>query len=288
MIKNLKREKLLVASNIAVMTITFLMLGAFISLVAFTQTGLRTLEKQAQITIFFKDEFVEDQILELQKELEVDERISSTNYVSKEDAFKIFTELNKDDPLLLESISASILPASLEIRTENIDDLAVFSEDLSKLDGVEEVKFFKDVIESFKKWSRIAYTVGFLVVALFIIISFSVVMVTLRITIDSRGKEIEIMKLVGASNAYVKKPLIQQGVFFGLSSALIASIILILISVIIQLSGVFGGYVEFVFLPDFLINLTVFSMAVSFLLVVLGIALGYFGSLAAIKKYLKY
>ncbi len=287
-IKTLKREKLLVAANITVMTVTFLVFGMFICMVAFSQTGLRALEKQAQVTLFFKDEFTEQQIFDLQQKLETDERIDATHYVSKEDAFRIFAEINADDPILLESLSASILPASLEIKTEDIDDLGVFAEELSKLDGVEEVKYFKDVIDQFRKWSQIAYTAGFIIAAVFLLLSFSVVIITLRITIDSRGEELEVLKLVGASDAYVKKPLIRQGMFFGLISALIASAILLCFSLIIQFSGAFGIYLELVFLPDFLISLTMFSFSISLILVVLGIALGYLGSLAAIKRYLKY
>lgn len=287
MVSNLKRDRLLVVSNIAAMTITFLMLGAFVSLVALSQTAIRTLEKQAQVTLFFKDEFVEDQILELKTELEKDERVAAINYVSKEDAFRIFTELNSSDPILLESISASILPASLEIKTKDISDLGIFAEELSALDGVEEVKFFRDVIESFRRWSNIAYTIGFVLVALFLFISLSVIIVTLRITISSRGQELEILKLVGASDSYVRNPLVRQGMIFGLISSLIASTVLVSLTLVIQLSGLFG-YVEFSFLPNFIINILVFSLMLSFFLVVSGLALGYFGSLFAIKKYLKY
>lgn len=288
MINLIKRERLLAASNIAVMTITFLVFGAFISIVAFSQTALRTLEKQAQITLFFKDTFTEESILNLKKELETDERISEIQYISKTQAFEIFTEINKNDPLLLESISADILPASLEIRTKNIKDLSVFAQNLNSLEGVEEVKFFKDVVEQFKKWSNIAYSVGFALVIIFLVISFAVVIVTLRLTINSKGTELEILKLVGASDDYVKKPLIRLGVFFGVSSALIASIILLLAIVIVQVTGSFGGYIEFAFLPNFLINLNVFGVSLSFILILSGFLLGYLGSQAAIKKYLQY
>lgn len=288
MFNNLKKEKLLVISNISVMTLTFLILGLFVSIVALSQTALRNLEKQAQVTLFFKDDFPEPNILELKTKLETDERVSTVKYVSKEDAFALFTELNKDDPILLESISASILPASLEIRTRKLDELPILAEELSAIDGVEEVKYFKDVIEAFRFWSGIAYTVGFTMVAAFILISFAVVMITLRLTINSKGTELEILKLVGASNEYVKKPLIRQSVTFGIVSALIASAILFLISLILQLTGAFTGKIALGFLPDVLISTTVFTLLLSFVLLASGFTLGYFGSITAIRKYLNY
>ncbi len=286
--KLLQREKLLVVSNISVMTITFLVLGMFITTVAFSQTAIRRLEKQALVTVFFKDEFPEDNILALQKSLLTDERVAGVNYVSKQEAFEIFTELNKDDPILLESISASILPASLEIQAKSVDELPVLADEVSKIDGVEEVKFFKDVIERFKHWSNVIYILGFIIVALLLVISFTIVTVTLRITISSKGKELEVLKLVGASDDYVKKPLIQQGMFFGIFSGFVASLVIILISLVLQLSGVFTGSVEFAFLPNVLLNLITFAVSLSLVLVLSGALLGYFGSLAAIKKYLRY
>ena len=109
----LKRERLLVITNVLVITLTFLIIGSFITIFALTQTVLRRLEDQAQITVFFKDDFPEKNILSMQNTLKKDERVLEVTYVSKEAAFKIFTDLNKNEPVLLESLTASILPASL-------------------------------------------------------------------------------------------------------------------------------------------------------------------------------
>lgn len=286
--ESLKREKLLTLSNIGVMAFTFLIFGTFITLVALTQTGIRTLEKQAQISLFFKDEFPETDILALKAKLEGDERMAQVTYVSKEDALKLFVEENKDDPILLEAASADILPASLEIRTKDIADLNVMAEELIILDGVEEVVYRQDVIERFKYWSNIVYTLGFILSVVLLLISFAVVLITLRITINAKGKELEILKLVGASDDYVKKPLIHQGLFFGISSSLIASIVLLIISVLLQIVGLITGKIEFSFLPDIGIHFLAFILGVCLILIISGLILGYFGSLTAIKKYLKY
>ena len=109
--------------------------------------------------------------MSLKSKLESDKRVATVKYVSKEDAFKIFSEINKDEPILLQSISPSVLPASLEVKTHNLSDLSPMADDLSKTDGVEEVRFFKDVIQRFKQWSSIVYIIGFLLVATFFAIS---------------------------------------------------------------------------------------------------------------------
>ncbi len=284
----LQREKLMTLSHFLVMGITFLILGIFINVVVLSQTMLKYLEDQAQVTVFFKDEFGEDKILPLKDQISGDERISEVRYVSKEDALRIFKEINKDEPVLLESISASILPASLEIKTKNISDLEVLTNELKIVDGVEEVRFYKDVVQRFKSVSNVVYIIGFVLVVSFFVISYSVIISSLRTAINSRGPELEVMKLVGASDSYVKNPFIYQGVFFSVVSATSASVLMILFGLAIGKWNVFSKGLSIGFLPGFFIDPLTFSFVLSFILLISGFLLGYFGSSAAVKKYLKY
>lgn len=284
----LKKEKLMTLSHFLTMSITFLVLGIFINVVVLSQTTLKYLEDQAQITVFFKDEFGEDKIIPFKDELSGDERISEVTYVSKEEALRIFKEINQDEPVLLESISASVLPASIEIKTKDISDLETLSNELGQKEGVEEVRFYKDVIERFKSASTTVYIVGFVLVVVFFIISYSVIISSLRTTINSRGPELEVMKLVGASDSYVKNPFIYQGVFFSVISALAASVVMILFDFGLSKWGIFPKGFSLGFLPGFFLNPVSFSLILSLILVISGFLLGYFGSNAAVKRYLKY
>ncbi len=285
---NVKKEKLLSASNIMVTTVTFVLLGLLIYIVVLSQTALRYLEEQAQVTIFFKDDFTEDKILVLKDNLSKDKRVSELVYVSKEEALRIFREINKDEPVLLESVSASILPASLEVRSRNISDLKPLADELKIMDGVEEVRYFEDVVSRFRLWSTVVYVVGTLLVLMFLLISYSVVIAALRTTINSKGQEFEIMKIVGASDDYVKTPLIHQGIYYGLFASLIASVVMILLGVGITLLHMFPKGLGLGFLPGVFIAPWVFSIILSIILLASGYLLGYLGSSAAIKKYLNY
>lgn len=286
--KYLEKEKLMSISNFLVMGITFLLLGLFIDTIVLSQTALRYLEDQAQITIFFKDSYTEDQILALKKNIEDDSRIASVTYVSKEEALRIFKEINKDEPVLLESISSSILPASLEIKAKNISNLDSLANEYKAKDGVEEVRFYKDVVQRFASVSRGVYIVGFVLVVIFFVISYSVIISALRTSINSRGKELEIMKLVGASDSYIKGPFIYEGVFFSMISSIAAAIMILLLGVGMDKLGIFSKGFSVGFIPGFFINPILFSIALAFVLILSGFILGYFGSNAAVKKYLKY
>lgn len=285
---NIKREKLMSLSNIIIMTITFLVLGIFIIIVAVSQTTLRYLEQQAQITLFFKDDFPEDKIFELKADFERDGRIAQVSYISKDDAFKIFTELNKDEPILLESITPSILPASLEIKATDLSKLPELADELSGIDGLEELRYFSDVVSRFRFWSNVIYLIGFVLIAVFVLISYSVIIATLRTTINSKGVELEIMRLVGASEGYVKNPLILQGVFFGLASSFIAGLFILMIGAFAQYNGLLSQGIYFGFFTNLSFSPMVFSFILFVMLVISGVLLGLIGSYTAVKKYLKY
>jgi len=289
MLKNyIQKERLMTVSNLLVMWVTFLLLGIFIEVIVLSQTMLKYLEDQAQITVFFKDEFGEDKIIAFKDSLLSDERISEVTYISKEEALKIFKDINQDQPVLLESISASVLPASLEIKTKKIADLEGLTNELQTKEGVEEVRFYKDVIQKFKSVSNTVYIVGFVLVVMFFLISYSVIISSLRTAINSRGPELEVMRLVGAKDSYITKPFIYQGVFFSLVSAFFASIIIFILGFVESRLDVFSRGLSLGFLPKVFINPIIFSLILVFILILSGFVLGYFGSKAAVKKYLKY
>jgi cell division transport system permease protein len=282
------REKFLVISNVAIITVTFILLGLFMSLGVGMQTAIKSLEEQAQITLFFKDSFLEDQIISLKGTLEADERIAEVSYISKEDAFNIFTEINKDEPVLLEAISKDILPASLEIKAEKVVFLSDLATEFESLESVEEVKFFESVVERFKSWASTVYIVGGVLVGVFLLLSFAIIFATLRINISHKAEEIEILKLVGAPNAFIRSPFLIQGVSFGIISAVIASIIISILFTSVHFFGFFTASSLVVLIAGFKVAIWVFWLILVGLMLLFGLLLGYFGSFAAVKKYLKY
>jgi len=285
--ETIKKERMLSVANILVMTITFMVLAIFLTLVFASQATLAYLEQQTQVTAFFEDEYTESDIKSLQKQLEEDGRILSVEYVPKEKALEIFMELNKDEPLLLESVSANILPASINVKTKQIGDLQVVSEELSKVQGVEGVKFFRDVVDSFKSIAKVIYATGFVLSGVFLFISYSAIVLLLRTYINRRGTELEIQKLVGASNAYVKKPIVAQGIFFSVISGVKAVLIIFLFTGIFQI--IYGPQDLLVpFSRGVTISVWIYSTVLGGIILASSYFLGLIGSSSAVKKYLEY
>lgn len=289
-LKAAKSEKLFTFANVSFMTATFLVLGLFFIVQVFSQTFLDSLEKEASITIFFKDDFDEPKILDLKFKIENDPRVFNVNYVSKEDALKIFKELNKDEPLLLESVTASVLPASLEIRAKDSKDLDTLYEEYLNLDGVEDIKYFKDIVSKFNFWRNVL-SVGVLVLlVILLIMSFAVVVSTIRTAISVRGEEYEILKLVGASDGYIKRPLVYQGAFYGAFSGFLASLIYTILFIVFYFKGWVDvlGIGNLIIFSNYSVPLFMFVPILGFILVISGLLLGFVSSNSAVSKYLKY
>ena len=285
----IKKDKFLSVAIIVSMIATFLILGSFITTFVFTQTAVKSLENEVMVSVYFKDDFSTQSILNLKEKLSKDVRISDVRYVSKEDAFKIFTLLNKGDKLLLESVTASILPASLELKAVNISDIETIANEMRKESGVEDVRFFKDAVNRFKMWSSIVNIVGLTVVGVFLFISFSIIVIALRLTISAKGVEISILRLVGASEDYVKKPLVAQAVMYSLLSSFIAFVLLFITLNFFVFEPLFRGEKLTIlsYMPSLQIGSFLYSVVLGIFMLLSSLILGVLGSTTAIKKYLK-
>ncbi len=299
---NISREPWLTLGSIIVMSLTFLTLNFFIFVLAGSNLVLKYLEDKTQFSIFFADTASQEKILEYKNDIEKDGRVLNVRYVSKEDALNIFKEASKNQPALLESIESNPLPASLEVKAKEISNLQKMSEDFSKFEGVEEVIIYEDVINNFKKLSSTLRIISLVLLVILSIVSIITILLTIGVTIHSKGVEVEIMKLVGATDKYVKGPLTLQGMFYGVAAALASPIIVRSILILFSpvLKSVFGGipvgnsWWEFLFWRAFSgEGASVTNMIISFLSLLgiemlFGIILGYIGAALAIKKYLKY
>lgn len=282
------RSPWLTFTSVLVMTLTFYITSIFITAGLSGRAILKHLETKAQITVFFKNETPEEKILAIKQNLEASGRVLEARYISQEEALKIYMGQHRDEPVLLESLSANIFPASLEIRAREIEDLPGLAKALGGKGGVEEVVFFKDVIETFSKWTEAFRLAATLLVAVLALISVLITLVTIGMTIYTRREEIEIMRLVGATDWFIRVPFLLQGALFGLVSAVVATTLFTLSAPVLNthlLALLKGSAFPSGTLPT---SSPLFVFYLFFGEVVLGIFLGIVGSLAAMRRYLRY
>jgi cell division transport system permease protein len=236
----LNKEKVISAISILAIFISFTLLSFILTFLVFSNTSMNYLQKQVQVRVFFKDSFGEDQVLQLKSDLEKDSRVSEITYTSKDDALRIFKELSKNDPVLQESLTTNILPSSLEIKAKDVKDLDYFYDEFANKDFVDSVKYLKDVKDKFKYYSTIVTSICLIITFLFFVVSFGIILSTIRINIFQKKDEIEIMKLVGASDDFVEAPFIHQGVVYSMVGSFLAGLLFTIILLVIYFTNFLG------------------------------------------------
>ncbi len=280
--RNIRRSPYQAIAAIFVMMLTFLAFSIF-ALIIFGSTRIVDyFESKPQVTAFFRDEAKQADIEELGNSLKESGLISEVKFVSKEEALRIYKEQNKDDPLLLDLVTADILPASLEIATYNIEDLALVSDTLKKSTIVQEVVFQKDVVSTLSSWTGALRKIGLAVVVILSMVSVFIMVTIIGIKISQKKSDIETMRLIGAGSWYIRWPFILEGVFYGLVGALIGWLISVgaLLYVTPYLASFLKGIPVLPISPVFLLELLAIEAVVA-------IILGAFSSYLAVLRYLK-
>jgi len=280
--KHIRRSPFQALAAVAVLTVTLFIATVF-SLTTFgSHQILNYFETRPQVTAFFQDSATDLDIKTLKSDLEAQEFVSQVKFISKQEALAIYQQQNRDDPLLLEMVTAEILPSSLEVSGISAQVLPKIAEVMSGRAGVEEVVYQKDIVESLKSWTNALKIAGLSLVIILLLTSVLIIMVIVGMKIAARRYEIEILNLLGASSWYIKNPFVIEGAAYGITSAIIAwgtAYIVLLYSTPFLTS--FLGQGPLLPVPiGFMLLLLLFQMF-------LGSLIGALGSLFAVRRFLK-
>src|SRR3989344_3810000 len=227
-----RRNGWLSTATILVMVLTLFVIGGLLLVSVIANTILNDLEQKIDISIAFKKGAPESAILSIRRELEALRPVREVAYVSPEEALAAFRERHKDDPTVLASLEElgeeNPLPATLAVKALNPEDLGEIAKFLEgkNYPSVEKINYFENqkVIERLSAAVRGVRTAG---VAIVLILGFVAVLVafnTVRLAIYTSREEINIMKLVGATNWYIRGPFMIEGVLHGGIAAAITAL----------------------------------------------------------------
>jgi len=280
--KYIRRSPYQAISAGLIMSLTFFAITVFAILTILSIRFISYFESRPQLTVFFKDSATRADIDLLQKKLESTGKTSSINYVSKEEALKIYKEQNKSDPILLDLVTSDILPSSIEVQALQAQDLSSLAIIVKDSDKVEEVVFQKDIIDTLVSWTNALRRVGLAVIAILVTVSVLMIVTIIGIKITLRRDEIEIMKLIGATNWFIRAPFLMEGAFYGLVGSLLGGVIAIGIfySLVPSLESFLQGVAIFPLSPLILLELLLIE-------IIIACTLGAFASYLAVLRYLK-
>ena len=199
----------------------FLTLILFVSL-TFLYGTLNYLETKPQVTVYFQNKTVENNIFKVRDDLMSSGKVLNIKYISKNEAFNIYKQLNKDNPLLLEMVSADILPPSLEIYAKKPIFLPEIAEYLKKQGDIDEVQYEKDIIDKLLVLTNTIRKSALIFFSYLIIMSIIVLTTMILFKIALKESEITLLKLIGATNFYIRKPYVLESLFLGISASLLS------------------------------------------------------------------
>ncbi len=276
------------ATSVMVVTLT-VMLGAIILNFAVKDTIAQVTNK-IDVAIFLNDESTPQQVQDLQNKLKQIDNVQSTKYISKLDALARYREQYADKPALLEAVSEAEnpLPTSIEIQVKDlklIDPIISLTRQEEFKSIVKDTSYGEDRQKTVQRIASInAFLTksGIIVSAIFATIAVLIIFNTIRIAIFSRGEEIQIMSLVGATKRFIRGPFIFEAMLDGFLAAVFS--LAICYTILIYLAPKLLGYVDFGHtLMLFESNWTI----VALLTMLTGMAIGAISSILAMARYLK-
>lgn len=284
------RNKWVSQATIAVMTITLITVVSFFMLNGAINNIIGNLKARMDISVYFKIDTNESDILKVKKNLEKLEQVKNVKYVSRSDALSLFKKRHQNDPLILQSleeIGSNPLTASLNIQAkEPATDFPFISQFLTKnyqalIDKVN-YQENKEIISRISHFSSGVKKTGLIITFVLILIVILVTFNTIRLTIYSVRNEISIMRLVGANNNYIRGPFIVEGIIYGIIATFLSTFIAWIIFKVLS-AKMAPMLLDFNLYQYFSGNI----WSIIAIQIAIGIGLGTLGSYIAIRKYLK-
>lgn len=281
-LKLIRRSPYQAIAAIIAMALTFFVTSVFVVLLVGGQIVLRFIEQRPTISVFFKNDVSEAKINEFAQKIKATGFSRDVKYVSKDEALAIYKERFKDQPHIVELVSADFLPASLDIFVNKPQDVDEISKVIQDQDQISDVVYPKDVTKALTKWTKILRIGGIALVSTLMIISFLIIIMVIGMRIALRREEITIMSLVGATKWYIARPFFIEGIIYGVVGATIATFLMysLLLFYSPNIQQFLGTIQVFPVSPLFFIYLWVGEMLTA-------AAIGIIGASISLYRYLK-
>lgn len=258
------------------------------SLFSVSYINMLTLSRQIgddlQLVVYLNDEPGPEMQAQLRNKITAFDQVESIHFVSREEAYQRFRQQLGESSDVLDDMPHDFLPPSIEVTPlhslRSLSQIKLFSEYLSKLPGAQKVQYGQEWIERFHSFIQVLRLVVLLSGSLLILTTIFMVSYTIRLTIMSRFDELELLKLVGATNNYIRMPFMLEGFLQGFAGAVIG--LSALYALFLWISHRVAG-------PELLnmVHFTFLSPGVIALIVLLSIILCAVGSHFSMYKYLR-
>jgi cell division transport system permease protein len=282
-LKNIRLNLLMSITAITTTFICIVVLGVGLLASSHVEGVIGSVREDVSVEAYFPPDASDEEIEEITSTVEGWPEVASVNYISEEEALATFKETFADRPELYENLDPGVLPASLQIQLENPTEAEVVAQRLEEEQGFsdENLSYPQQTIDRLNSltsamiWGLYGATILFLIASILLISN------AIRLSIFARRKEIEVMKLVGASDSFVRTPFVFEGMVQGLIGAGLAAL------AVVWLNFLFIDWARdalpFVPISGDAVN----TILILLVLVIVGVAIGVLGSFLSVTRFLR-
>jgi len=286
---NFKRNSYLSAGTIGVMTLCLILCMGLLGFQFLSTDVVHSLQDKVDISVYFKSDAPEDQIQKVKSDVALQKEVKNVDYTSKDKALDDFKKRHAADPLIQDSLAqldTNPLSASINIKAQETAQYAQISKFLENhkfRSIIDKINFYenKAVIEKIQALSSSIENWALLSTAILASIAVLVTFNTIRLTIFNQKKEIEIMRLVGASNWQIRAPYLVEGAMYGIFSAFIS------ITLFYPLIYIVSGKISSFTASNIWVYFLQGSLQIVGIVLFVGVTLGVVSSAIAVRKHLK-
>ncbi|MFF2752206.1 permease-like cell division protein FtsX [Psychrobacillus sp. NPDC058041] len=281
-LKSISRNGWMTFASVSAVTVTLLLVGVFVMIMMNLNKVADNLEKDVEIKVIVELTADEDSITKLADEIKKTPGVAEVQYSTKED------ELNKlvldfgEDLRLFEQQNP--LHNVFVVKAKNPQDTEVVAKKIDRLDNTFEVKYGEGKIERLFSFLNTSRNVGLVLILALLFTAMFLISNTIRITIVARRRDIEIMKLVGATNWFIRIPFILEGMWLGILGSILpitlVSVLYYNIYKMLEPKLAQGKLFE-------LLDFSPFIYQVDALILLMGVLIGVWGSFMSVRKFLR-
>ena len=220
--RSLWRNYFMTIAAVVTVFLSMFLLGVVMVFVFNINAVLKDVEQKVEITIYLKDSATADEIEAMRQELVDQPDVKEVQFIDKDEALKRLKEDLKEHEELLQDLPSNPLPASFEVALKDPELAGAVAAKFEGRPIVEEVRYGKELAERIFKVTSVIRNISAVFVLLLGGVSILLISNTIRLSIYARRREVEIMKLVGATNWFIRWPFMIEGLAVGLAGALAA------------------------------------------------------------------
>lgn len=285
--KSMWRNRMMGFASISSVTAVLIILG-FVLIIVLNVNNLAMVAKETfdQIAVYIVEGTEEEQIEQMGISFREIDGVMGVAYQTKDYALERVKEDWGEDAILLQDLRNNPFPDTYIVQLSDVSMSDEVIEKLKTFEGVDEVRYYQEAVNTLIKMADFVKRFGAGIIIALLLISVFIISNTIKITVLSRQREIELMQYIGATNGYVRGPFILEGIMLGLLGSLMA-ILLIILGYNYIINYLAGRYVALISgMSGYLVGVEMIMDDLIIIFLTIGIGIGILGSLVSLKKFL--